>query len=239
MTKSKGKKHMSPEALAANRVNAQHSTGPITPQSAEAMGQRALKHGLSSQVVMIMPWESLEAYKDFIMMIIWELAPKGMLENEVAYRIAVSNWRLRRIEEFEARMALRFDEEEFALFLAEGPYKLERYQASIYRDLARDEARLAALKAARKDSADAAAENTTPPAGVFPRYSGTPFVHQPKAPLASPAKPQKKDKYGNLNAWAKSFGSTDTTTSPATPPENGFELQNPMSHPGEPPNGSH
>ena len=55
---------ISERQLAANRANAQKSTGPKTEESKKIVSQNALRHGLTAQVT-IMPDEDREAHDKF------------------------------------------------------------------------------------------------------------------------------------------------------------------------------
>lgn len=234
MSKSKGKKQMSEKALAANLANAQKSTGPKTPPSAEDMGQRALKHGLTAQVVEVLPWESLEELKAFTQAMLDTLDPVGIREVEVAVRIVKGYWRLRRTMTLEAMAAQHSDDQDFLKFLNQVLFRLERYHASIARNLARDESRLAMLQYQRQKadglspvnpSLQKSAGSTRPPVTSPPSVQ----VPSPVSPKAAPSgsSSPKKGKYGNLNAWAHSFETQPRAHSPlpaTTPPQNGFDL---------------
>ena len=55
---------ISPEQLAANRANAQKSTGPRTPEGKSKSRLNAFRHGITAQVI-VMPPEQMEAYMNF------------------------------------------------------------------------------------------------------------------------------------------------------------------------------
>jgi hypothetical protein len=81
--------------IAANRRNAQKSTGPRTPQGRSIVSQNALKHGLTAAHVII----SSESQADFDLyrdQILTELAPASPMESILAERIVNLSWRLKR-----------------------------------------------------------------------------------------------------------------------------------------------
>jgi hypothetical protein len=84
----------SPKQIAANRANAQKSTGP-KPESWEKTKMNALRHGLTGQVN-LMPDEDREAHDKFCAAIVESLAPEGALEIQFAQAIAEDNWRMNR-----------------------------------------------------------------------------------------------------------------------------------------------
>jgi hypothetical protein len=83
--------------VAANRINAQKSTGPRTAEGKAVVSQNALKHGLLAREAVIRgedPGE-FEFYRDRML---GELAPVGMTESALAERAVGLSWRLRRAE---------------------------------------------------------------------------------------------------------------------------------------------
>jgi hypothetical protein len=83
--------------VAANRINAQKSTGPRTAEGKAVVAQNALKHGLLAREAVIRgedPGE-FEFYRDRML---GELAPVGTVESVLAERAVGLSWRLRRAE---------------------------------------------------------------------------------------------------------------------------------------------
>ena len=80
--------------LIANRENAQHSTGPRTPEGKKRSSLNALRHGLTGQVV-VMPSEDLQAYNAFLDRYIKGLNPKNEPEEQLAFDMANSTCNLR------------------------------------------------------------------------------------------------------------------------------------------------
>jgi hypothetical protein len=81
----------------ANRLNAQKSTGPRTPEGKAVVAQNAVKHGLLARQVVIRgedPGE-FELFRDRM---VQDLDPVGSLESLLAERAAHLGWRLRRAE---------------------------------------------------------------------------------------------------------------------------------------------
>ena len=81
--------------LAANRKNAAQSTGPRTPEGKKRSSLNALRHGLTSQIV-VMPNEDLKAYLAFIELYVKDLNPMTEPERQLAQDMANSQWRLNR-----------------------------------------------------------------------------------------------------------------------------------------------
>jgi hypothetical protein len=92
-----------------NRANAQHSTGPQTEQGKKKSSLNALRHGLTSQIV-VMPSEDLAAYQLHVASFHADLQPKGSLETHLVQSLADTAWRLNRVAALETNL--------FALALA-------------------------------------------------------------------------------------------------------------------------
>ena len=86
--------------LAANRENAQHSTGPRTPQGKQRSSLNATRHGLTSQVV-VLPHEDMQAYLAFHQEALKLWAPRGVLEQRLVQRLVDTEWRVNRCPSLE------------------------------------------------------------------------------------------------------------------------------------------
>lgn len=86
--------------LAANRRNAQLSTGPRTDEGKRCSSQNACRHNLTGQIT-AMTDEDRAAHDQFCAALIRDMAPAGALENQLAQRIATDSWRLNRISAIE------------------------------------------------------------------------------------------------------------------------------------------
>jgi hypothetical protein len=85
----------SPTQIAANRANAQSSTGPRTEAGKSRAAQNARKHGLTSShlIVVDADREALESMREALAE---ELAPQGELESTLFDMILYANWNIRR-----------------------------------------------------------------------------------------------------------------------------------------------
>ena len=92
---------ISNKQLAANRLNAQKSTGPRTDEGKAIAKMNALRHGLLAQDV-VLPGENESAFDELYENLREEFLPIGELEFCLVERIATSCWRLRRIGKVEA-----------------------------------------------------------------------------------------------------------------------------------------
>jgi hypothetical protein len=91
---------ISDKQLAANRRNAQFSTGPRTPEGKERSSLNGFKHpelGLTA----LMVDEDREAQFEFVGEYLADLAPQGFHELQLARTIAMDSWHLNRIKAVE------------------------------------------------------------------------------------------------------------------------------------------
>ncbi len=96
--------------LAANRRNAQLSTGPKTEEGKRRSSLNAHRHNLTGQVT-VMTDEDRAAHDRFSAAILQDLAPEGAVELQLAQTIATDSWRLNRIAAIEDNLfALGFSE---------------------------------------------------------------------------------------------------------------------------------
>jgi hypothetical protein len=81
--------------VAANRLNAQKSTGPRTAAGKAVVAQNAVKHGLLAREGLLRG-EDREEYEMHREALLEELNPAGVLETMLAARIVHLTWRLHR-----------------------------------------------------------------------------------------------------------------------------------------------
>jgi hypothetical protein len=81
--------------VAANRQNAQSSTGPTSEDGKAASRLNALKHGLTAETP-VLPTEDEATHGRFRAALLDDLAPVGATEELLADEIADLSWRLRR-----------------------------------------------------------------------------------------------------------------------------------------------
>ena len=106
-------KRMSDKQLAANRTNAQKSTGPQTDEGKAVSKMNATKHGILSREVIVRGLISKESEREFLAFhrrFREHLAPVGPLEEMLVDQIVTTQWRLRRVLRAEAgEVALSMD----------------------------------------------------------------------------------------------------------------------------------
>ena len=99
----------SPAQIAANRRNAQLSTGPRTPSGKQISSQNALRHGILSRQVLT-PSEDPDTFAAHLQSLTDDLAPIGSLEELLVQQIAACYWRLARILSCDADLFGRHQE---------------------------------------------------------------------------------------------------------------------------------
>src|SRR5947209_4155337 len=77
----------------ANRANAQHSTGPRTPEGKHRSSLNAYRHGLTAQVV-VLTEEDLKAYQSFCQDFFEDLDPKTSVEQQLVQTLIDTQWLL-------------------------------------------------------------------------------------------------------------------------------------------------
>jgi hypothetical protein len=91
--------------ITANRANAQHSTGPVTPEGKSRVAQNAIRHGLTARHLVVRDDER-EDFEAFHASLLAELAPQGALENLTFDELLHAAWNLRRFRRLEAEASL-------------------------------------------------------------------------------------------------------------------------------------
>ena len=87
--------------IEANRNNAQHSTGPRTPEGKQRSAQNAVTHGLAARHAII-PGEGPADYDDLLLSYREVFGPSDPYEHTLIRQMADAEWRLRRISRLEA-----------------------------------------------------------------------------------------------------------------------------------------
>ena len=89
--------------LEANRRNAQNSTGPKTPEGKAAVSMNALRHGLRARTV-VLPGENGEEFTQLCDDLEVEWHPQSRTEQFYVEQMAVSQWKLIRMEVVEVNI---------------------------------------------------------------------------------------------------------------------------------------
>jgi hypothetical protein len=147
MNDKQEKKSVSSQKLAANRKNAQRSTGPQTPAGKQQSSQNSYKHGFYA--LRLFPNKELLAqdeadYNRVLAAYRSHYAPVGDLENLSVEKIAVESLRLARLLGHEQKiLACRFP------FETRSIDRIGRYESNVSRQLEKAIERLGRLQAVR------------------------------------------------------------------------------------------
>ena len=87
--------------IAANRENAQKSTGPKTPEGRAAVRLNGIKHGLTASAL-VLAGESESDFENLLDSMQAEHQPSTATEEALVTQIAMATWRLRRLHHIEA-----------------------------------------------------------------------------------------------------------------------------------------
>jgi len=92
-----------------NRANAQHSTGPRTPEGKQNSSKNALKHGLTAQTLHVFPHEK-QIYADLEHRLYRDIHPQGPLEHHFFAELLRALFHLTRIDYLEAALYAASDD---------------------------------------------------------------------------------------------------------------------------------
>jgi hypothetical protein len=183
-TAQEPKRVISDRKLAANRLNAQRSTGPRTPQGKENSKRNSYKLGIFAQQL-FQPTEQgrkdWEEYKDLISGIYSHYQPHGVMEERLVDKVVTETVRFARTLNFERR------ELDFKHAFWNPPLdKILRYQTAIDRQLTKALEQLEGLQAKRKaepaksdPSDDLGPSCAVWPPWLTPQAGGSDSLHVP------------------------------------------------------------
>lgn len=124
--------------IAANRANAQLSTGPTSPEGKVKVSQNALKTGLTGRTVLL-PSDDVAAYQQHVAATLAQWNPETDREKALVHSIADTDWRLLRIPTLESGI-YALGRIQFAQMFADQPEELRAtlLDAYIYQSSRRD-----------------------------------------------------------------------------------------------------
>jgi hypothetical protein len=134
----------------ANRLNAQHSTGPRTPEGKAHSSANSLKAGFHSSTLVI-PEAMRAEFEQYRAALLKMTAPANVIEEQYYRRLLLHGWNLQRVQDSETQALLDGDADAHRLEL------LAKYR----RDLERSYDR--ALKTLRRLQTERALRSTAPP----------------------------------------------------------------------------
>src|SRR5437667_6531771 len=94
---------ISPARLAANAANAQHSTGPHTPEGQARSSQNARTHGLTARDVVIAPDER-EEFEQLLNDYQTHVKPQDPIQRTLFDELVSAAWNLRRVRRMEVQL---------------------------------------------------------------------------------------------------------------------------------------
>src|SRR5690348_1353723 len=97
------------DRAAINRENAQHSTGPVTPEGKARSSKNALKHGLSAKALLL-PSDDPAAFQRHLGSFLNEYKPQGPTEQQLVRTLANNSWHLDRVNRLEEALFTNADE---------------------------------------------------------------------------------------------------------------------------------
>jgi hypothetical protein len=184
----------SEKQIAANRLNAQKSTGPRTPEGKAIAGQNALKHGVRSESF-IQGFSDKEEYYELCAKLVDEWQPATPTEEHLLERMAIALWKAAYLDCLEGEELGPFTEHKYLGVIWQQQVRVERSY---------DKA-LSELRALQKDrAAHAAKPQPHPGPGLEPQPAVTAdrpasespeseLIMQPGVPLPEmPGVPQEQ-----------------------------------------------
>jgi hypothetical protein len=163
----------SPRRTAANRRNAQLSTGPRSDNGKSKISLNALKTGLTGHTVLL-PGDDHEIYQWYVQRFMRQYTPVGSRENELVQSLADHRWRLERIPGLEkniyalARIEFQNLYPEYGSVIREGLIEAKTFlayqkqlnnlniqEARLRRHFEKDLAELRQLQAERREAQEA------------------------------------------------------------------------------------
>ncbi len=188
---------VSEQKLAANRRNAQKSTGPRTVSGKAIASRNAVKHGLCSS----MPLISNENEADFAVFVdrwLDELKPASVRQEMLAEQIILAAWQLRRVAglraglirpimewniEHGAAHPMKMDADDYSSL-----GKLDRHQAALERSYQRNFKELEEVRAQEAER-DEPLQNEPTEEAQDSRLEAQGMQNEPNLPGHSPTKP--------------------------------------------------
>ena len=133
----------------ANRRNAQKSTGPKTPEGKAAVSMNSLRHGLRARTV-VLPGEDLHEFQQLCDDLEIEWQPQSRSEQFYLEQMAVSQWKLVRLEVGEVNIFKNPDSAQNQVPLLD---RFWQAQCRLERSYTRGQRELERLQASRRKQA--------------------------------------------------------------------------------------
>jgi len=172
--------------LAANAANAQHSTGPRTPEGQARASQNARTHGLTARDLVVAP-DELEEFQELLNGYQTDVQPQGAIQQTLFDELVGAAWNLRRVRRMEAALGSTDDEE-----VQKKLDRLSRHKCRIERTFHRSLKELKALQtnAAIEATLPRYVREQVPPLSNLNEIAKRTHHFQHPAPLQSPTRQQ-------------------------------------------------
>ncbi len=195
--------------IEANRQNAQHSTGPSTPEGRAAVRLNGLKHGLCAETI-IVPGEDPAAFEAMLDAYRAEYQPATPSAEFLVRQVAMADWRLLRLHRIEAsfhtmrhkeldcsrREELQCDDDArlaFIDWMDAGPKSLlanlHRYEIRLERSAKNARQELGRRPVALVSTAPVEPTKAQPKTPPSPKIISIETVERPSAPIISDPEP--------------------------------------------------
>ena len=185
---------ISQKQLDANRRNAEKSTGPKTPEGKAAVRFNALKHGMRARST-VLPFEDPEEFNQLYASLATDWSPQGQTECLHVEQLAIHQWLLRRLANFEGTVFLtKLDIERQMTLLERVSTQRARLEHSFSKTI-RDLDRLQKQRPQRIERAEQAAQAEQADAEVAPE------------PLIPPRPAQRETTASTLDGHAEAAAS--------------------------------
>ena len=200
----------------ANRRNALKSTGPRTPEGKAAVSMNSLRHGLRACTV-VLPGENCEEFNQLCDDLEVEWTPQSRTEQFYVEQMAVSQWKLIRLEVGEVNILKNPDSAKNQVPLLD---RFWQAQCRLERSYARGQHELERLQNSRRDQAPQHEEAM--PASQPPEDASSPAVAAaPVSRTAAPPTTAAEPEVGQAVPPVRS--------EPSTPPASVFNEASPHS----------
>ena len=195
--------------IEANRQNAQHSTGPSTPEGRAAVRLNGLKHGLCAETIVV-PGEDPAQFEAMLDAYRAEYQPATPSAEFLVRQVAMADWRLLRLHRIEAFHTIRHKELELSRRLEDiqcdndgrlafidwmdaGPKSLlanlHRYEIRLERSAKNARQELDRRPVALVSTAPVERPKAQPKATPSPKIISIETVERPPAPVISDPEP--------------------------------------------------
>ena len=159
--------------IEANRRNAQLSTGPKTPEGKAAVRLNALRHGLRAHTV-VLPGEKSEQFQQLCDDLEAEWQPQTRTEQLYVEQMAVSQWKLRRMEIAEASLLVQKFGAKNQIPLVD---RLWQAEARLERSFTRAQRELERLQKSRREQTRDRPTEAAPANIQHPKSDIQPFIY--------------------------------------------------------------